>query len=190
MSNKVILSFEDEKYRIYINETLFKEKEDIDASIEEFRKVIKNNSVPKSISWDTIVERLKAFNNQDLEINNDYQTVAFGSVKYFYNTAKLFYMENGQMFQLIGGFDLLYFIVKLASENTINNYDELLKLCKEIIEVKGNYRVYESTMFISSAKFSYGAVEYDFSTNKVNKGTSFEKGTFEEFKSYVLSILK
>ena len=35
---------------------------------------------------------------------------------------------------------------------------------------------------ISSPKFSYGTVEYNFATNKINKGTSFEKGSFEEFK--------
>ena len=45
-------------------------------------------------------------------------------------------------------------------------------------------------MKAKTTKFNYGSVEYNFATKKINKGTSNEKGSFEEFKDYVLSIIK
>lgn len=55
---------------------------------------------------------------------------------------------------------------------------------------KAIFSANEDLVMISSPKFSYGTVEYNFATNKINKGTSSEKGSFEEFKNYVLEILK
>lgn len=189
MHNKVALLFEDGKYKVSINETIVSVDENIDISFKKFRQIIDNNSVEKEVSWESIEEKLKKFNLKNLEINSSYKTVTFGKLKYFYNTSKVFYMTNGEMVSLIGGYDLFHFIVNLISEGELNDYEGMLDLCKAILKSKASYRTSESAFFVSSAKFSYGAVEYNFSTQKINKGTSLEKGSFDEFKTYILNII-
>lgn len=190
MNKKVSLIFEDGKYKVCINETILTVDEDIDNSFKKFKQIIDNNSIEKEVSWDTIKKELKVFNHKDLEINNDYKTVAFRKMKYFYNTGKVFYILDNQMISLIGGYALFKLVIKLECEGKLNDCEGLLELCKATLEYKANYRISESTFFVSSAKFSYGSAEYNFSTGKINKGTSLQKGTFEEFKSYVLNTIK
>ena len=55
---------------------------------------------------------------------------------------------------------------------------------------KVNYRVTEASIIVSSASFNYGSAEYNFNSGKINKGASIISGSFEEFKNYVLDIIK
>lgn len=189
MNNKVTLSFEDGKYKVCIDETVVNEDDNIDESFKRFKQIITNNSIKKSSAWEDIEESLNGINLKELQINSDYKTATFGIMKYFYNTSKVFYMTNEELVPLIGGYEFFCFIVNLISKGELNNYENLLELCKFIITSKANYRTSGSTIFVSSAKFSYGSVEYNFSTKKINKGTSLENGDFDEFKSYILSII-
>lgn len=190
MGKKVNLLFEEGKYKIYINDTLIEESNDVDISFEKFKQVINNNLMEKSLSWDFIEERLKLFNHKDCKVDSTYKTISLGEIKYFYSTGKLFYIAHKEMIELIGGIDLFLFVVNLIKEGSIDDYNELLKLLKIVLKTKANYRVSESTIFISSPKFNYGTVEYNFNTKRINKGTNLSSCTFKEFKSYVLNILQ
>lgn len=189
MNNKVSLVFEDGKYKVYINESVVSVDDDIDNSFIKFKQTIKNNTINNSISWESREQELKKLNCKNLKIDSNYKTATLGSMKYFYNTEKVFYIKDGEMLQLIGGYELFFFVTNLIIKGEINNCEELLDLFKAITGAKAKYRVSESTIFVSSAKFSYGSVEYNFSSKKINKGTALEKSTFSEFKNYILNIL-
>ena len=111
-------------------------------------------------------------------------------MKYFYNTDKVFYIQNNSMISLGGGYSLFNFVLKKINEGQLENEENFLELCKISMQNKAIFSANEDIVMISSPKFSYGTVEYNFGTNKINKGTSSEKGSFEEFKDYVLEILK
>ena len=111
-------------------------------------------------------------------------------MKYFYNTDKVFYIENNSMISLGGGYSLFNFVLNKINEGKLNNEESFLELCKISMGNKAIFSANEDIVIISSPKFSYGTVEYNFATNKLNKGTSTEKVSFEEFKNYVLDILK
>lgn len=189
MNNKVSLVFEEGKYKVYINESVVSVDEDIDNSFIKFKQTIKNNSINNSTIWESIEQELQELNYKSIEINSNYKTATLGSMKYFHNTGKVFYINGGEMLQLLGGYELFFFVSNLIIKGEISNCEEILDLFKAITESKAKYRVSESTIFVSSAKFSYGSVEYNFSSKKINKGTTLEKNTFSEFKSYVLNIL-
>ena len=107
-----------------------------------------------------------------------------------YNTDKVFYIENSSMISLGGGFSLFNFVIDKINSGELENEESFLELCKIAMVNKGIFSAHEDKIMISSPKFSYGTVEYNFATKKINKGTSSEKGSFEEFKAYVLDILK
>ncbi|WP_061313444.1 hypothetical protein [Clostridium botulinum] len=190
MSNKVTLIYKDGKFSVCINEKLINEDKDLEKSLDRFKQVIRDNVVAKSTTWENIVESIKDIKNNELEINNEYKTLTFGFLKYFYNTGKIFYTKDNKMTQLMGGCELFNFVVQISVNGEIDNYEDFLEFCKEILENKSTYRVSESSLFVSNAGFNYGSAEYNFSSKKINKGASIDKCTFDEFKSYVLDIIK
>ena len=111
-------------------------------------------------------------------------------MKYFYNTDKVFYIDEGSMISLGGGFALFSFIIGKIKDGELKSEESFLELCKVSMINKGIFSTNEDKVMIASPKFNYGSVEYNFATKKINKGTSNEKGSFEEFKDYVLSIIK
>lgn len=190
MSNKVTLIYEDGKFSVCINEKLINEDKDLEKSLDRFKQVIRDNVVAKSTTWENIVESIKDIKNNELEINNEYKTLTFGLLKYFYNTGKIFYTKDNKMTPLMGGCELFNFVVQISVNGEIDNYEDFLEFCKEILGNKSTYRVSESSLFVSNAGFNYGSAEYNFSSQKINKGASIDKCTFDEFKSYVLDIIK
>lgn len=102
----------------------------------------------------------------------------------------MFFIENSSMISLGGGYSLFNFVLNKINEGQLKDEESFLELCKISMMNKAIFSAHEDTVMISSPKFSYGTVEYNFASNKINKGTSFEKGSFEEFKNYVLEILK
>lgn len=190
MNNKVTLTFENGEFNVYINENLIDKNRDLDESVEKFKQVIKDNVTVKVNSWGSIEEKVKRFNNQEIEINTEYKNLNFRSMKYFYSTDKTFYMKNGTMTPLLGGYSLFDFILTLISDNLIDNYEELLEFFKVILENKIMYRTTETSIVVSSPKFNYGSAEYNFANKKISKGASIVNGTFDQFKDYVSDIIK
>ena len=190
MNSKVALLYENGEYSISINETVINTYDNIEDSFEKFKMVIKNNSVAKATSWDSIEENLREVKDERLEINREYKTIAFESMRYFYNTGKIFYIKNGGMLELIRGYNLFYFTLTMVLEGKVQSCEDILDFCKEILENKITYGITDTSILVSSAAFNYGYTEYNFTSGKINKGASIEKCSFDEFKAYVLGIIK
>ena len=190
MGNKITLTYENGEFNVAINENIIYTDKDMESSLLKFNSVVKNNAIEQNTSWDSIEAEVNSYNIEEVEVNSQFKTVNFGKMKYFYNTDKVFYIQNSSMISLGGGYSLFNFVLKKISEGQLENEESFLELCKISMMNKAIFSAHEDTVMISSPKFSYGTVEYNFATNKVNKGTSSEKGSFEEFKNYVLEILK
>ncbi|GAB6169847.1 hypothetical protein JCM1393_23070 [Clostridium carnis] len=189
MNNKIALIYENDEYRVEINGSIVDKDRDIDNSFFKFKQVINNNLTSESKAFEGIAESLKEFVDKGLEINFEYKTINFGVMKYFYNMGKVFYMANGSMIPLRGGYNLFKFALTIASNGNREKSEGFIKFCKEIVENNTTYRITESSIIVSSASFNYGAAEYNFISGKINKGASIVEGNFEEFKSYVLEII-
>lgn len=189
MNNKVTLTFENGEFSVSINGNLIDKNKDLNEAFEKFKQVARDNVAIQVNSWDSIEEKVARFNNEKVEINKEHKNLAFGSMKYFYSTDKVFYINNGTMTPLLGGYSLFDFILALISDNLIDNYEDLLEFCKIILENKITYRTSEASIAVSSPRFNYGSAEYNFTSKKISKGASIINGTFDDFKSYVFDIL-
>ena len=190
MNNKVTLTFDNGEFSVYINENLIDKNRDLDESVEKFKQVIRDNVAIKTNSWESIEEKVKRFRNEEIEINTEHKNLNFRLMKYFYSTDKIFYMKNGTITPLLGGYSLFDFILALISDNLIDNYEDLLEICKVVLENKIMYRTTETSIAVLSPKFNYGSAEYNFTSKNISKGASIINGTFDEFKAYVFDIIK
>ncbi|MFU7517589.1 hypothetical protein [Clostridium sp. HCS.1] len=190
MNSKVELVFENNEYVVKVNNSIINKENDLEKAYEQFKSVISNNKSAEAKAWDDIVEKFQGLDNKNLEINNEYRTMTYGNMKYFYNMGKVFYMASGQMVPLIGGYGLFKFTLNEVSKGDLEKANEFIEFCKEVMLTDVNYRVTDSSIIVSSASFNYGSAEYNFSSGKINKGASITKGTFEEFKTYVLDIIR
>ncbi|MDU5105493.1 hypothetical protein [Clostridium sp.] len=190
MNSKVELVFENNEYVVKVNNSIINKGNDLEKAYEQFKSVISNNKSAEAKAWDDIVEKFQGLDNKNLEINNEYRTMTYGNMKYFYNMGKVFYMASGQMVPLIGGYGLFKFTLNEVSKGDLEKANEFIEFCKEVMLTDVNYRVTDSSIIVSSASFNYGSAEYNFSSGKINKGASITKGTFEEFKTYVLDIIR
>ena len=190
MGNKITLTYENGEFNVAINENIVYTDKEMEGALLKFNSVVKNNAIEQKNSWDAIEAEVNNYNIEGVEVNLQFKTVNFGKMKYFYNTDKVFYIQNNSMISLGGGYSLFNFVLKKINEGHLENEESFLELCKISMINKAIFSANEDIVMISSPKFSYGTVEYNFSTSKINKGTSSEKGSFEEFKDYVLGILK
>ena len=190
MSNKVELIYEDGQYVVLFEGNEVSKSKDSEESFEKFKQVIKDNVSVNANSWDSIEAVLRIHSLDGLEINSEYKTASYGELKFFYNSGKLFYTENNKMIQLMGGFSLFNFVISMVEGEYIENYKDLLDLCSYILDNKAIYRVNEYNFVVSSAGFNYGSCEYNFFGNKILKGSSIEKASFDDFRNYVHSIIK
>lgn len=190
MNNRIELIFQDNEYTLKINGNEIKKENNIDDAINGFRNTIKNQDILNSKSFEDIIEDLKDISDSKLVINNEYFTLEYGNMKYFYRTDKTFYIKEGNMIPLVGRFELFNFIVHLIKEDKIKDEVEMLEFCLDILKNKGNYRVIDEKIVVTSVGFNYGSCLYDFASLKVNKGATIEKMTFSKYKDYVLSVLK
>lgn len=184
--SKILLVYEDGEFNIKMNDTVIKKESELEAAVEVFKQTVKNNGVKQGFSWQDVVESLKEI--EQVEINNDYKTVTFGGLRYFYNTGQVFYMCEGQMRTLVGGFDVFKHMVEIISKG--QDEKSLVELCIHVSEHHATFSLAEQKLYIAYGAFSYGSVGYDFRANKMDKGTSSEKATFESFRDYVLNIIK
>ncbi|MBI5992115.1 hypothetical protein [Clostridium perfringens] len=190
MENKISLVYENGEFTVYINDEVVTVNKYMDNAIEKFTQTVPNNATPKSIKWESIEEDLKGIDLKDLEINSEFKTLTYKDMKYFYSTDKIFNMHGGRMQQLLGGYQLFSFIVKMISEKHLEDYLEVLNFCEDILRCKVTYRTPGSNFIVGSPAFNYGSASYDFATGKVNKGASIEKMSFEDFKKYIFDIIK
>ena len=190
MNSKVELVYENNEYIVKVNNSVINKESDLEKAYEQFKNVIKNNKSAEARAWDDIVDKFKGLDSKDLEINNEYRTMTYGNMKYFYNMGKVFYMANGQMVPLIGGYGLFKFTLHEVCNGDLNKANEFIEFCKDVMLTDVNYRVTDSSIIVSSASFNYGSAEYNFSSGKINKGASITQGSFNEFKTYVLDIIK
>lgn len=193
MSGKIALIYENDNFSITVNDTVVDTEKDMETAIESFKQVIKNNSEKNNVkakSWEEVLDIVKDIEDSRLIINNEYKNIAFDTMRFFYNTGKLFYMNSSGMTELIGGIGLFHLVADLVSRGKVTGANVILDFCKEVLGCKTSYGVSEEGILVASAAFNYGSVEYNFETGKIHKGTSIERADFEEYKNYVLSILK
>lgn len=190
MGNKITLTYENREFKVSINENVVYTDKEMEGALLKFNSVVKNHAIEQKNLWDAIENEVNSYSIDGTELNSQFKTVNFGKMKYFYNTDKVFYIENNGMISLGGGYSLFNFVLKKIKEGHLENEESFLELCKISMLNKAIFSANEDIVMISSPKFSYGTVEYNFATNKINKGTSSDKGSFEEFKDYVLEILK
>lgn len=190
MSNKVELIYENGDYKVLFEGKEVSVSKDSNESFEKFKQVIKDNVVINSNSWDSIESALRMHTLEGLEINSEYKAASYGELKFFYNSGKVFYTQNNKMIQLIGGFYLFNFVISMIESGDIKDYKDFLDFCVYILENRATYRVNESNFIVASAAFNYGSCEYNFLGNRILKGASIVKGSFEDFKDYVYTIIK
>lgn len=190
MNSKVELIFENDEYSVIVNGSIVNKDKDLDNAFDKFKSVISNNKTAEARAWDEIVEKFTNLDNKDLVINTEYKTMEYGNMKYFYNMGRVFYMANGQMVPLIGGYGLFKFTLNTVCKGSLEKANEFIEFCKEVMLCDVNYRVTDSSIIVSSASFNYGSAEYNFISGKINKGASISEGNFTEFKNYVLNIIK
>lgn len=189
MSNKVTITYENNEYTVRLGETILSQEKDETRAIEAFKNAVKNNTVVKHLSFGEMVEKVKSLKLDDVVINEAYQSMQCGDMKYFYHTGNAFYTGEGKMVLLLGGFEYFYEILRLVADQVVSSTDELARLCATVIEKNATYSLTEDGMSIASAVFSYGNVGFNFTNSKMNKGTSSEKASFEVFKDFVLETL-
>lgn len=190
MGNKVSITFENNEFNILINENIVSSEKHMETAIEKFKDIIKKNLAINSDSWENREAIALEFNDKRVEINSDYKSISFDNLKYFYNSNKCFYMENGKMIPLIGGFYIFTFIVRLVVSKEYEDYKDIVNFCDELAKYNVTYRTNEEVFTVASAAFNYGSAEYNFASGKIHKGASVVKGSFNEYKEYVLSIIK
>lgn len=191
MNNKVALIYQNGEYNVTLNDSVIGTDKDFDNAVYQFKQTIANTSATaETKSWEVIKERVLAYENTGVEINNDYKTITFGAMKYFYTSGKVFYIANGQMIALKGGFDFFHFILTVVAKGNADASASFIELCKQVVESNASYRITDSSISVFSPSFNYGSAEYNFNNQKINKGASVVEGTFEEFKDYILGLLK
>lgn len=188
MDNKIALVYSNGEYTVNINGTLMHKGNDAEEMFEKFQNVIKNNSIRETTSWEYIKDRINELNLSEVEINEDYKTIEFQSIKYFHNINKLYNIAGDSMVELAGAYNLLYFILEMNKAGYLRDSQDLVDICMVAMDNKANYRYYDTNFIITSAMFNYGVAEYNFATGKIHKGVSIEKSTFEEFKKYVFGV--
>lgn len=190
MNNKVALTYENGEFNLILNGTVIKTDKDFDNAVYQFKQTISTTSQSSETkSWDVIEESINSYKDKGLDINSDYKTITFGAMKYFYTTGKVFYISGGEMIALRGGFDFFYFILTVASNGDTTNCGNFIEFCKDIVTANATYRITDSSITILSPRLNYGSAEYNFSSQKINKGASIIQGTFDEFKCYISNIL-
>ena len=94
MGNKITLTYENGEFNVAINESIVYIDKDMENSLLKFNSVVKNNAIKQSNPWDSIENEINKYNIEGIELNTQFKTINFGKMKYFYNTDKVFYIEN------------------------------------------------------------------------------------------------
>lgn len=91
MGNKVVLMYENNLFKVYINDKVVAAGTNMDSVVDKFKQIFQDNTpAVSSVSWESIFERVIRFKNDDIEINNDYKTISYKNMKYFFGSNKIF----------------------------------------------------------------------------------------------------
>ena len=72
MGNKVVLIYENNLFKVYINDKVVAAGTNMEAIVGKFKQIFKDNTPAVSnVSWESIFERVSRFNNSEIELNND-----------------------------------------------------------------------------------------------------------------------
>lgn len=188
MNKKIALVYENGDYIVNINGTIVHKGNNAEEMFEKFQSVIKNNSIREERSWEYIKDKVNELNLEGVEINDRFKTIQYQEVKYFHNTNKLFNIADDLMVELAGAYNLFYFILEMSKKGYLEDSRDVADICMVALDNKANYRYFDTNFMLTSANLNYGAAEYNFATGKIHRGVSIEKGTFKEFKEYILSV--
>ena len=121
MGNKITLTYENGEFNVAINESVVYTDKEMEGALLKFNSVVKNNAIEQNNSWDSIEAEVNSYNIEQVEVNSQFKTVNFGKMKYFYNTDKVFYIQNNSMISLGGGYSLFNFVLKKINEQIADN---------------------------------------------------------------------
>ncbi|WP_297633329.1 hypothetical protein [uncultured Clostridium sp.] len=189
MDNKIALIYENKTYRLDISGEMIQEFSKYEDALKAFEAKIKELDNSEEGKWQNMLVTLKNV-EEKIIINNEFKSLEFEGLKYFLKTDKVFFMKNGEMIPLLGGFSFFKAAVVLTEEGRVGTLESLVLFLKELMTARINYRLNELSLLVLSAAFNYGSAEYNFQSEKLNKGASIVDSTFEEFKSYILGIIK
>lgn len=190
MNNKIALIYENKTFKLEATGEMIKEFKKFEEAVKAYEEKIKEIDNSEVGKWMNLLNEVNRFEDDGLEVNNQFKSMEFNGLKYFLKTDKVFYMYNGEMIPLLGGFNFFKSTLSLLKDGKIGELENFILFLKEVIINKINYRLNEISLLVLSASFNYGSAEYNFQTGKLNKGASIEDFTFEEFKSYVLQTIK
>ena len=97
MGNKITLTYENGEFNVAINENIVYTDKEMEGALLKFNSVVKNNAIEQKNSWNSIEAEVNNYNIEGVEVNSQFKTVNFGKMKYFYNTDKVFYIQNNSM---------------------------------------------------------------------------------------------
>ena len=190
MNSKIALIYENKTFKLEVTGEMIKEFKNFEEAVKAYEEKIKEIDNSEEGKWNNLLSEVNRFKEDGLEVNNEFKSMEFKGLKYFLKTDKVFYMHNGEMIPLLGGFNFFKSTLVLLKDNKIGNLESFILFLKEVIISKVNYRLNELSLLVLSASFNYGSAEYNFQTGKLNKGASIEDFTFDEFKNYVLQTIK
>lgn len=190
MNSKIALIYENKTFKLEVTGEMIKEFKNFEEAVKAYEEKIKEIDNSEEGKWNNLLSEVNRFKEDGLEVNNEFKSMEFKGLKYFLKTDKVFYMQNGEMIPLLGGFNFFKSTLILLKDNKIGNLESFILFLKEVIISKVNYRLNELSLLVLSASFNYGSAEYNFQTGKINKGASIEDFTFDEFKNYVLQTIK
>lgn len=190
MNSKIALIYENKTFKLEVTGEMIKEFKNFEESVKAYEEKIKEIDNSEEGKWNNLLSEVNRFKEDGLEVNNEFKSMEFKGLKYFLKTDKVFYMHNGEMIPLLGGFNFFKSTLALLKDDKIGNLESFILFLKEVIISKVNYRLNELSLLVLSASFNYGSAEYNFQTGKLNKGASIEDFTFGEFKNYVLQTIK
>lgn len=189
MNNKIALIYDGSNYRIVVNEKAIATVEKTEEAYECFEKTIHNNKSTVATDWETMRGQIEQLGIDEVEIFDAYHAIQYKTVKYFHHTGKLFYMNQGDMFPLMGDYRLLLFILERVAKKQLDESEGFIEICAKATGEGIVYHLKEETFSLCSAIFNYGNVTYNFRTQEIHKGTHTESGTFKMFKDYILAII-
>ena len=190
MNSKIALIYENKTFKLEVAGEMIKEFKNFEEAVKAYEEKIKEIDNSEEGKWNNLLSEVNRFKEDGLEVNNEFKSMEFKGLKYFLKTDKVFYMHNGEMIPLLGGFNFFKSTLALLKDDKIGNLESFILFLKEVIISKVNYRLNELSLLVLSASFNYGSAEYNFQTGKLNKGASIEDFTFDEFKNYILQTIK
>ena len=129
MKRKISLVYEENKYSVYVNDTVIETNDNREEIFNTFNQAVKNNSGNDSvqkIGWEELVEEIKSINDIGIDIDQTYKTISFENIKYFEVSGKVFNMSQYGIVEIAGGIDFFINTINLVKNGKIENIGEFI----------------------------------------------------------------